>query len=61
MAISTTVIPSSQPKLGIKQETTFGTLLDNDGTDATNYRLLPQVQATKPTFNIFRESRLLSG
>ena len=41
MAISTTVIPSSQPKLGIKQETTFGTLLDTDGTDATNYRLLP--------------------
>ena len=61
MAISTTVIPSSQPKLGIKQETTFGTLLDTDGTDATNYRLLPQVTATKPTFNIFRESRLLSG
>ena len=61
MAIDQTVIPISNVKLGIKQETTFGTLLDNDGTDATAYRLLPQVTATKPTFNIFRESRLLSG
>tara|TARA_Y100001963_G_C6729396_1_gene423061 strand:+ start:253 stop:1341 length:1089 start_codon:yes stop_codon:yes gene_type:complete len=61
MAISTTVIPSSQPKLGIIGETAFGTLLDTDGTDANNYNLLPMVQAPKPTFNIFRESRLLSG
>ena len=56
-----TVIPASQVKLGIKGETTFGTLLDTDGTNATSFRQLPVVQATKPTFNITRESRLLSG
>ena len=61
MAISTTVIPISDVKMGILGETTFGTLLDNDATDANNYRQLPVVQATKPTFNITRESRLLSG
>ena len=61
MSISTTVVPISDVKLGIKGETTFGTLLDSDGTNATAFRQLPVAQATKPTFNITRESRLLSG
>ena len=61
MAISTTVIPISDVKMGIKGETTFGTGLDSSGADGTAYRQLPVVQATKPTFNITRESRLLSG
>ena len=61
MAISETVIPISDVKLGIKSETTFGTLLDSDGTNTQAFRQLPVVQATKPTFNITRESRLLSG
>ena len=61
MAISTTVIPISDVKMGIKGETTFGTGIDSSGNDGTAYRQLPVVQATKPTFNITRESRLLSG
>ena len=61
MAISTTVIPISDVKMGIKGETTFGTGLDSSGADTTAYRQLPVVQAAKPTFNITRESRLLSG
>ena len=61
MPISQTVIPISDVKLGSKGETTFGTLLDSDGTNTTAFRQLPVVQATKPTFNITRESRLLSG
>ena len=61
MAISTTVIPISDVKLGIKGETTFGTGIDSSGADGTAYRQLPVLQATKPTFNITRESRLLSG
>ena len=61
MAIDQTVIPISNVKLGIKQETTFGTLLDSDGTNTQAFRQLPIVQAQKPTFNITRESRLLSG
>ena len=61
MAISQVVHPISDVKLGIKSETTFGNLLDNDGTDSTAYRQLPVLQAAKPTFNIHRESRLLSG
>jgi len=61
MAISTTVIPISDVKMGIKGETTFGAGLDSSGADGTAYRQLPVVQATKPTFNITRESRLLSG
>ena len=61
MAISTTVVPISDVKLGIKGETTFGALLDSDGTNTTAFRQLPVAQATKPTFNITRESRLLSG
>ena len=61
MAISTTVIPISDVKMGIKGETTFGSGIDSSGADGTAYRQLPVVQATKPTFNITRESRLLSG
>ena len=61
MAISTTVIPISDVKIGIKGETTFGTGIDSSGADGTAYRQLPVLQATKPTFNITRESRLLSG
>jgi len=61
MAISQTVIPISDVKLGIKGETTFGTLLDSDGTNTQAFRQLPVLQAQKPTFNITRESRLLSG
>ena len=61
MAISTTVIPISDVKLGIKGETTFGTGIDVSGADGTAYRQLPVLQAQKPTFNITRESRLLSG
>ena len=61
MAISTTVIPISDVKMGIKGETTFGTGIDSSANDGTAYRQLPVVQATKPTFNITRESRLLSG
>ena len=61
MAIDQTVIPISDVKLGIKAESTFGQLLDNDGTNTQAFRQLPVVQATKPTFNITRESRLLSG
>ena len=47
--------------MGIKGETTFGAGLDSSGADGTAYRQLPIVQVTKPTFNITRESRLLSG
>tara|TARA_X000001382_G_scaffold130861_1_gene127397 strand:- start:564 stop:1646 length:1083 start_codon:yes stop_codon:yes gene_type:complete len=61
MAISETVIPISDVKMGIKGEATFGTGIDVTGPDGTAYRQLPVVQATKPTFNITRESRLLSG
>ena len=58
MSIDQTVIPISNVKLGIKQETTFGTLLDSDGTNTQAFRQLPIVQVTKPTINITRESRL---
>ena len=62
MAISTTVTPISKLRMGIKGETTFGKCLDfDDLEDATAYRQLPVTQADKPTFNIHRESRLLSG
>ena len=57
MAIDQTVIPISDVKLGIKAETTFGTLLDSDGTNTQAFRQLPIVQVNKPTFNITRESR----
>ena len=61
MAISTTIIPISDVKMGIKGEANFGVGIDVSGADGTAYRQLPVVQATKPTFNITRESRLLSG
>jgi len=63
MAISTTVIPISDVKMGIKgaADGAFGAGIDTSGADGTAYRQLPVVQATKPTFNITRESRLLSG
>ena len=63
MAISKTVIPISDVKIGIKgaADGAFGNGIDTSGADGTAYRQLPVVQATKPTFNITRESRLLSG
>ena len=63
MAISKVIRPISDVRVGIKAETdgNFGAGLDNDGTDGTAYRQLPVVQVQKPTFNVTRESRLLSG
>ena len=61
MAISGKVVPISNVVAGIKAESSFGVGLDNSGDDGTAYRQLPIVQVTKPTFNITRESRLLSG
>tara|TARA_R100000781_G_scaffold108724_3_gene73398 strand:- start:1094 stop:2182 length:1089 start_codon:yes stop_codon:yes gene_type:complete len=55
------ILPISDVKIGIKGESTFGTGLDSSGNDGTAYRQLNVVQASKPTFNITRESRLLSG
>jgi hypothetical protein len=57
------VVPVGQIKAGIKAETdgNFGVALDSSGADGTAYRQLPIVQVEKPTFNITRESRLLSG
>ena len=57
----TRVVPVSSVKYGLKAETTFGTALDSSGDDDTAYLTQPVVQAEKPTFNILRESRLLSG
>ena len=57
----TRVVPISSIKYGLKAETTFGVGLDSSGNDGTAYLTQPVVQAQKPTFNIFRESRLLSG
>ena len=57
----TRVLPVSSIKYGLKAETTFGTGLDSSGADGTAYLTQPVVQAQKPTFNISRESRLLSG
>ena len=57
----TRVVPISSIKYGLKAETTFGVGLDSSGNDGTAYKTQPVVQAQKPTFNIFRESRLLSG
>ena len=61
MAIDTTVRPISDVRCGIRAETTFGVASDSTGADGTAYRQIPMVQVTKPTFNISRESRLLSG
>ena len=55
------VLPISSVKYGLKAETSFGTGLDSSGADGTAYLTQPVVQAQKPTFNIHRESRLLSG
>ena len=57
----TRVVPISDIQYGLKAETTFGTGLDVSSNDSTAYLTQPVVQAQKPTFNIFRESRLLSG
>ena len=59
MAINENVLPISDVKIGIKGETAFGVGLDSDGNDGTPYRQLPVIQASKPTFNITRESRML--
>ena len=57
----TRVLPVSGVKYGLKAETSFGVGLDSSGNDGTAYFTQPVVQAEKPTFNILRESRLLSG
>ncbi len=57
----TRVLPVSSVKYGLKAETSFGVGLDSDGNDGIAYLTQPVVQAQKPTFNISRESRLLSG
>jgi hypothetical protein len=59
----TRVLPVSSIKYGLKAETgsAFGVGLDSSGADSTDYLTQPVVQAQKPTFNILRESRLLSG
>ena len=57
----TRVLPVSSLKYGLKAETSFGVGLDSSGDDGTAYLTQPVVQAQKPTFNIMRESRLLSG
>ena len=58
------VLPISDVKIGILAENStngFGQGLDQSGADGAAYRQLPMVQASKPVFNITRESRLLSG
>jgi len=57
----TRVLPISSVSYGLKAETSFGVGLDSSGADGTAYLTQPVVQAQKPTFNIQRESRLLSG
>tara|TARA_Y100001938_G_C8093704_1_gene436737 strand:- start:225 stop:1304 length:1080 start_codon:yes stop_codon:yes gene_type:complete len=57
----TRVLPVSGIKYGLKAETSFGVGLDSSGADGTAYLTQPVVQVEKPTFNINRESRLLSG
>ena len=57
----TRVVPVGNIQYGLKAETTFGDALDTSGADGTAYLTQPVIQAQKPTFNIFRESRLLSG
>ena len=55
------VLPISDVKVGIKAESSFGVGIDSSGPDGTAYRQLPVMQPSKPTFNVTRESRLLSG
>ena len=57
----TRVLPVSGIKYGLKAETACGVGLDSSGADGTAYLTQPAVQVQKPTFNIMRESRLLSG
>ncbi len=57
----TRVLPVSNVKYGLKAETSFGVGLDSSGADSTAYLTQGVVQVQKPTFNIMRESRLLSG
>lgn len=57
----TRVVPVSSIYYGLKAETSFGVALDSSGNDGTAYLTQPVIQAQKPTFNIQRESRLLSG
>ena len=57
----TRVVPISDVYYGLMAETSFGVGLYVSGNDSTAYLTQPVVQAQKPTFNIFRESRLLSG
>ena len=57
----TRVLPVSNVKYGLKAETSFGVGIDSSGADSTNYLTQGVVQVQKPTFNIMRESRLLSG
>ena len=59
----TRVVPVSSVKYGLKAETgsAFGVGLDSSGNDGTAYLTQPVLQVEKPTFNILRESRLLSG
>ena len=57
----TRILPVSNVKYGLKAETSFGVGLDSSGADGTAYITQPAVQVEKPTFNILRESRLLSG
>ena len=57
----TRVVPVSSIKYGLKAETSFGAGLDSSGDDGTAYLTQPVVQVEKPTFNILRESRLVSG
>ena len=65
MAISTVVKNAQDAQLGIKVEGTFGVSLDadadDDNIDSTAYRRIPMATVTKPTFNVHRESRMLSG
>ena len=57
----TRVVPVSSIKYGLKAETSFGVGIDTSSNDGTAYLTQPAVQVQKPTFNILRESRLLSG
>ena len=61
MAISAKVVPISKVVAGIKAESSFGVGIDTTGDEGTAFRQLPIVQVSKPTFNVTRESRLLSG
>ena len=61
MATSYTVKHSQDAQIGIKGETSFGAGVDTSSNDGTNYRRIPMVEAPKPTFNVTRESRMLSG